>query len=54
VYEEDNCSAWDMQPDGEYLRRQPAAGEARRAAQQVFIEQCAEREAGGEPQVRSG
>jgi polyphosphate kinase len=55
VYEEDNCSAWDMQPDGEYLRRQPAAGEARRAAQQVFIEHCAEREAGGEPQaVRAG
>ena len=40
VYEEDNCSAWDMQPDGEYLRRQPAPGEARRAAQQVFIEHC--------------
>jgi len=37
VYEEDNCSAWDMQPDGSYLRRQPRAGEARRAAQEVFI-----------------
>jgi polyphosphate kinase len=49
VYEQDNCSAWDMQPDGEYLRRQPAEGEARRDAQQVFIEQCAEREAGEEP-----
>jgi hypothetical protein len=27
-----------MQPDGDYIRRQPAAGEARRGAQQVFIE----------------
>ncbi len=38
TYEEDNYSAWDMQPDGEYVRRHPAAGEARRGAQQVFIE----------------
>jgi polyphosphate kinase len=38
TYEEDNCSAWDMQPDGEYVRRHPAGGEARRSAQQVFIE----------------
>jgi polyphosphate kinase len=41
TYEEDNCSAWDMQPDGGYLRRHPAAGEARRSAQQVFIERTA-------------
>ena len=41
TYEEDNCSAWDMQPDGEYLIRHPAAGEARRGAQQVFIERAA-------------
>jgi polyphosphate kinase len=41
TYEEDNCSAWDMQPDGEYLRRHPAPGEARRGAQQVFIERSA-------------
>ena len=39
VYEDDNCSAWDMQPDGSYVRRRPAEGEACRAAQQVFIEQ---------------
>ena len=38
TYEEDNCSAWDMQPDGEYARRHPAVGDARRSAQQVFIE----------------
>ena len=43
IYEQDNCSAWDMQPDGEYLRRQPAAGEARREAQQAFIEHSASR-----------
>jgi len=41
TYEEDNCSAWDMQPDGEYLRRRPAPGEARRGAQQMFIERSA-------------
>jgi polyphosphate kinase len=41
TYDEDNCSAWDMQPNGEYLRRHPAAGEARRCAQQVFIERSA-------------
>ena len=41
TYEQDNCSAWDMQPDREYIRRHPAAGEARRGAQQVFIERAA-------------
>ncbi len=41
TYEQDNCSAWDMQPDGEYVRRRPAAGEARRGAQQRFIERSA-------------
>ena len=34
TYEEDNCSAWDMQPDGRYVRRHPAAGETQRSAQQ--------------------
>jgi len=38
IYDEDNCSAWDMRPDGEYVRRHPVPGEARRGAQQVFIE----------------
>jgi polyphosphate kinase len=41
TYEQDNCSAWDMQPDGTYLRRHPAAGEARHGAQQTFIERSA-------------
>jgi polyphosphate kinase len=38
VYEDDNCSAWDMQPDGHYVRRRPAEGEDCRGAQQVFID----------------
>ena len=38
TYEEDNVSAWDMRPDGEYVRRHPAADEPRRAAQQEFID----------------
>ena len=41
TYDQDNCSAWDMQPDGRYIPRHPAAGEARRGAQQVFIERSA-------------
>ncbi len=38
VYRADNHSAWDMQPDGSYVRRQPADGEPARPAQQVFME----------------
>jgi polyphosphate kinase len=38
VYENDNCSAWDMKPNGKYVRRQPRKGEECRAAQEVFIE----------------
>ena len=41
TYEEDNCSAWDMQPDGDYLLRHPAPGESRRAAQEAFIKRSA-------------
>ncbi len=37
VYEEDNCSVWDCGPDGAYVRRRPAPGEAPRAAQEIFI-----------------
>ena len=37
VYEGDNCSAWDCRPDGSYVRRRPAQGEERRAAQETFI-----------------
>lgn len=42
VYEADNCSAWDMQPDGSYLRRRPLEGEPCQGAQQVFIERYRE------------
>jgi polyphosphate kinase len=38
TYEQDNCTAWDMQPDGQYIRRHPAAGQTPQGAQQVFIE----------------
>ena len=38
VYENDNCSAWDMQPDDKYVKRRPRKGEQRRAAQDVFID----------------
>ncbi|MDB9822305.1 polyphosphate kinase 1 [Deltaproteobacteria bacterium] len=37
VLENDNCSAWDMQPDGSYVLRRPQEGEERRPAQQVCI-----------------
>jgi polyphosphate kinase len=38
VYENDNCSAWDMKPNGRYKQRRPRKGQNRRAAQDVFIE----------------
>jgi polyphosphate kinase len=41
VYENDNTSAWDMQPDGHYVRRRPASGQPPREAQQLFIELAA-------------
>ena len=44
IYDRDNCSAWDMQADGNYVRRQPAEGEQPRPAQETFI-QLAEAEA---------
>ncbi len=38
IYENDNCSAWDMRPDGNYVLRCPGKGEQRRCAQDVFID----------------
>ena len=38
VYENDNYSAWDMQPDGKYVKRRPRKGQKRHAAQEMFIE----------------
>lgn len=34
----DNCQAWDLQPDGRYIRRQPAPGEPRRNAQMLLLD----------------
>jgi polyphosphate kinase len=36
TYRQDNASVWDAHPDGTYLRRQPAEGEPRRIAQEIF------------------
>jgi polyphosphate kinase len=36
TYERDNWSAWDLLPDGSYVRRRPAPDEERRAAQELF------------------
>jgi len=37
IYEQDNCTAWDMRPDGTYLRRWHADTEECLAAQDRFI-----------------
>ena len=37
VAENDNCSAWDLQPDGTYVRRRPKKGETARPSQQAFV-----------------
>jgi polyphosphate kinase len=37
IYEQDNCTAWDMQPDGTYLRRRHADTEECLASQERFI-----------------
>ncbi|EKD40116.1 MAG: hypothetical protein ACD_75C00171G0002, partial [uncultured bacterium] len=36
IYERDNTFSWDMQPDGRYVRRKPAAGEEPLTAQRHF------------------
>jgi polyphosphate kinase len=38
VFENDNCSAWDMQPDSSYALRHHGKREECRAAQKVFID----------------
>jgi polyphosphate kinase len=38
VYEDDNYSAWDMQPDGSYRRRRPKKGQKPRPAQETLID----------------
>ena len=37
VHERDNATAWDMQPDGRYVRRQPAPREEELKAQEEFM-----------------
>jgi len=38
IFENDNCSAWDMQPDSSYVLRHHGKREECRAAQKVFID----------------
>jgi polyphosphate kinase len=45
VYESDNITAWDMQPDNTYLRRTPAEGEEPRPSQEQFIMEAAQHSA---------
>jgi polyphosphate kinase len=42
VYENDNVTAWDMQPDASYVRRTPAPGEELRPSQEIFIRLAAD------------
>lgn len=37
ILREDNCGAWDMQPDGSYHKRIPGPEEGRRCAQEMFM-----------------
>jgi polyphosphate kinase len=50
VLENDNHTAWDLQSDGSYRRREPADGRDVRAAQQEFI-RLAENEIEDEPNI---
>ncbi|KAA8983472.1 polyphosphate kinase 1 [Halospina sp. K52047b] len=38
VYLRDNAQSWELQPDGSYIQRQPAAGEKRVASQQALMQ----------------
>jgi polyphosphate kinase len=41
VYENDNCTAWDLQPDGSWIRLRPKDGAPRRPSQEVFMQRSA-------------
>lgn len=41
-YLQDNCRAWDMQPDGHYIQRHPQAGQPCRAAQDILLGRLSE------------
>lgn len=36
VYDADNTTAWDLRPDGTYVRRTPSEGDPERSSQDVF------------------
>ncbi|MFO7786684.1 MAG: polyphosphate kinase 1 [Halospina sp.] len=38
VYLRDNAQSWELQPDGNYIQRQPAPGEKRVASQQALMQ----------------
>jgi polyphosphate kinase len=44
ILDNDNCSAWDMQPDATYKRRRPRKGQKPRAAQEVFIDRIGKKQ----------
>jgi polyphosphate kinase len=39
----DNVNAWDMQPDGHYVKRSPAPGEEPRSSQDLLMQRALER-----------
>ncbi|HEY2774021.1 MAG TPA: polyphosphate kinase 1 [Candidatus Binatia bacterium] len=45
VFDTDNYSRWDCNPDGTYTRRRPTAGEARRDSHEIFLEMAAKQKA---------
>jgi polyphosphate kinase len=51
VYEQDNVSAWDCDPEGGYARRRIADRDSRRAAQEIFIAMASRTPGGGEDGV---
>ncbi len=40
----DRCSAWEMQPDGSYIQRQPEPGSKAKGCQEAFIARAAKRD----------
>ena len=48
----DRRSAWDMQPDGSYIQRQPAEISQIRSCQDISIERSAERLAAARKQYK--
>jgi polyphosphate kinase len=44
VHLNDNRNAWDMQPDGSYLQRMPAAGQESRGSHEILIDLAVKRQ----------